>query len=333
MIVTKTPYRISLFGGGTDYPIWFRENGGSVLSMTIDKYLYISCRYLPQFFEHNYRFTYSEIEQVNEINSIKHPAIRGVLNWMKWEDNKGIEMHYDGDLPSRSGVGSSSSFTVGLINALLALQGIRSDKYKLAQDAIFVEQEVIKENVGSQDQVAVSYGGLNNISFFGENNFTVNPMILPPERYKEIESHALLVFTGLSRYASEIASSQIKNIKNNFNQLTQIKEIVSEATDILNNKNKSMGEIGSLLHETWKLKKSLAKEVTTPTIDSIYNKARSVGAIGGKILGAGGGGFILLWAPPEHHKKIKKELSSLIFVPINLEFMGSTVALYQPHGL
>lgn len=331
MVITKTPFRISFFGGGTDIPLWFRENGGSTLSVTIDKYCYISCRHLPRFFDHKYRFVYSQIETLTNINEIKHPSIKAVLNWMEWTE--GLEIHHDGDLPARSGLGSSSSFTVGLINALNALNGKYTSKSDLAKNAIHIEQNVIKESVGSQDQVAAAYGGLNQIEFFGENSITVNPIILPNSRIEELQSHLLLFFTGISRFASDIESVKMQNFSSKKDELSKMRSMVSEAVSILSDKNADITDFGLLLKEGWEYKKSLSTQVSNAEIDTLYSSAMKEGAIGGKILGAGGGGFILFFAPPERHADIIQKLSHLTHVPFKFEYDGSSVVLYQPNGL
>ena len=331
MVITKTPFRISFFGGGTDIPLWFRENGGSVLSVTIDKYCYISCRHLPKFFDHKYRFVYSQIETLTEIEDIKHPSIKAVMNWMNW--NEGLEVHHDGDLPARSGLGSSSSFTVGLINALNALQGKYSSKKELALNAIHVEQNIIKEAVGSQDQVAAAYGGLNRIDFFGENSISVSPVILPKLRIEELQGHLLLFFTGVSRFASEIETVKMQNFVNKKHELTKMGEMVSEAISILSDSKKDINDFGLLLKEGWEYKKSLSSNVSNSEIDFIYEAAIKEGATGGKILGAGGGGFILFFAPPDKHSNIIEKLGHLTHVPFKFEYDGSSVVLYQPNGL
>lgn len=330
MVITKTPFRISFFGGGTDIPLWFRENGGSVLSVTIDKYCYISCRYLPKFFDHKYRFVYSQIEALTDINDIKHPSIKAVLSWMKWDE--GLEIHHDGDLPARSGLGSSSSFTVGLINALNALKGQYTSKSDLANHAIHIEQNVIKEAVGSQDQVAAAYGGLNRIDFFGENSVTVNPVILPKTRIDELQNHLLLFFTGVSRFASEIETIKMQNFSTRKEELTKMSSMVSEGIAVLSEKNRDIRDFGLLLKEGWEYKKSLSKNVSNTEIDTIYTSALDEGAIGGKILGAGGGGFILFFAPPEKHAQIIQKLGHLTYVPFKFEYDGSSVVLFQPNG-
>jgi len=331
MIITKTPYRISFFGGGTDLSQWFKENGGAVISTSIDKYCYISCRYLPKFFDHKFRFVYSQIEDVLNINDIKHPAIKGLLNHLNWE--QGIELHHDGDLPARSGLGSSSSFTVGMLNALSALQGKYISKNELAKQAIFIEQKVLNENVGCQDQIAAAYGGFNKIEFYGEDSFKVSPIIIQEDRLIKLQDNLLLFFTGISRFASEIEKSKIVNFNTKKNELSIMHEMVDISIDILVNQEKNIDDFGLLLNEGWQYKKSLSSLVSNNDIDTIYNSALKFGALGGKLLGAGGGGFILFYAPKENHHNIIKNLNNLIYVPFKFENLGSTVALYQPNGL
>ena len=331
MIITRTPFRISFFGGGTDYPDWYRKNGGAVLSTTIDKYCYITCRKLPPFFEHKHRIVYSKIENVIEINEIEHPAVRAILNWMKV--NNGLEIHHDGDLPARSGLGSSSSFTVGLIHALYGMQGKMISKDQLAQIAINIEQNILGESVGSQDQTAAAYGGLNIINFHQNDSIDVKSIILSKDRQEEFHSHLMLFFTGFSRIANEIAKSKIENFKNTYQQLVEIRQMVDYATEILGNNQVPLIEIGKLLHHSWQLKRTLSNKVSTLEIDHIYDLARSAGAIGGKLLGAGGGGFILLFATPDKHNAIKEKLKKLVYVDFNFEDIGSRVVLYQPNGL
>lgn len=331
MIITRTPFRISFFGGGTDYPTWFKEHGGQVLATTINKYCYISCRYLPPFFEHKHRIVYSRIENVKKIEEIEHPAIRGVLSWMNWE--KGLEIHHDGDLPARSGLGSSSSFTVGLINTLLALRGERISKKELGQKAIYLEQDVINEHVGSQDQISAAYGGFNRIEFHRNGDFTVEPVIIDTDRLEELQSHMMLFFTGISRYATEIAKSKIDNFKDRVKELKAIEQMVTQGQSILLSHSTPISEFGSLLHEAWMYKRSLSDKVSNAFVDEVYETARKNGAIGGKILGAGGGGFFLLFIAPENQEKVREALKDLIHVPIRFESGGSQVVLYQPDGL
>ena len=331
MIITKTPYRISFFGGGTDLSQWFRENGGAVISTSIDKYCYISCRFLPKFFDHKFRFVYSQIEDVLEIDDIKHPAIKGLLNYLDWKE--GIELHHDGDLPARSGLGSSSSFTVGMLNALYAIRGKYISKNELAKQAIHVEQKILNENVGCQDQIAAAYGGFNKIEFYGEGSFKVSPIIIPDERLNKLQDNLLLFFTGISRFASEIEKSKIVNFSSKKTELTKMHEMVDISIDILVNQKNNIDDFGFLLNEGWQYKKSLSNLVSNNEVDEIYTSAIKSGAFGGKLLGAGGGGFILFYAPNEMHQNIINNLKHLIHVPFKFENLGSTVALYQPNGL
>jgi D-glycero-alpha-D-manno-heptose-7-phosphate kinase len=331
MIITRTPFRVSFFGGGTDYPAWSREHGGAVLSTTIDKYCYISCRYLPPFFEHRHRIVYSKIENVRDIREIEHPAVRAVLEWMRWE--RGLEIHHDGDLPARSGLGSSSSFTVGLIHALNALQGRYVSKDTLASQAIHVEQEVIRENVGSQDQIAAAFGGFNKISFRRDGTFQVNAVVLPRERQAELHRHLMLCFTGFSRFASEVAKSTIENLATRHVELERMGAMVDEAMRVLTQPTVPIAEFGRLLHESWEAKRRLSDRISTTQIDEMYNAARDAGALGGKLMGAGGGGFMLLFVPPELQSKVRSRLAKLVHVPFEFESDGSRVVLYQPNGL
>ena len=331
MIVSMTPYRISLFGGGTDYPLWYREKGGVVLSTSINKYCYITCRYLPPFFSHKHRLVYSKIESVTDISEIEHPSIRAVLGWMNWE--KGLEIHHDGDLPARSGLGSSSSFTVGLLNALTALRGGQLSKKDLSEKAIFIEQEIIKEAVGSQDQVAAAYGGFNKIEFLQDNTINVQPIILSTEKKKYLSSHFMLFFTGISRYASEVAKSKINNIRNREQELLKIGQAVEEALNLIYSSDNFAGELGQLMHESWQYKQSLSDKVTNKTINEIYKTAIEAGAYGGKLMGAGSGGFMVFMVRPELQNQVRERLKNLTYVPFEFESFGSKIALYQPDGL
>lgn len=331
MIISRTPFRISFFGGGTDYPAWFRENGGAVLSTTIDKYCYISCRHLPQFFEHKYRIVYSKIENIKVIHDIEHPAVRAVLTWLKCD--RGLEIHHDGDLPARSGLGSSSSFTVGLINAVMALNGRYVSKEELALNAIHIEQEVLKENVGSQDQMSVAHGGFNRIEFRRDGTYDVAPVIFPKPKLEVLQGSLMLFFSGISRFSSEIAGTQINNIKNRETELRKMEKMVDEALSVLNGDVSGMDDFGPLLDQAWQYKKSLSERISNSTIDHIYDEARKAGALGGKILGAGGGGFILFYVRPENQRKVSERLRGLIHVPFRFESSGSRIVLYQPSGL
>jgi D-glycero-alpha-D-manno-heptose-7-phosphate kinase len=331
MIITRTPFRVSFFGGGTDYPTWFNAHGGEVLSTAIDKYCYITCRHLPQFFEYKHRIVYSLIENVRHWDEIKHPAVRAVMQWA--DVQKGLEIHHDGDLPARSGLGSSSSFTVGLVHALAALSGRYVTKDDLARDAIHIEQDIIKENVGSQDQIAAAYGGFNRIEFKPGGDFLVSPVIIKKTRMKELQSHLMLCFTGLSRLASEVAQSQIANFGRREMELNRMRAMVEEAVKILHTDNTPIEEFGRLLHESWLCKKELSDKVSTTEIDSLYQAALDAGATGGKILGAGGGGFLLLFVKPELQPAVRERLKHLVHVPFGFDEAGSRVVLYQPNGL
>ena len=331
MIITRTPFRISFFGGGTDYPSWVAAHGGEVLSTAIDKYCYITCRHLPPFFEYKHRIVYSAIENVRHWDEIKHPAVRAVLGWANC--SKGLEIHHDGDLPARSGLGSSSSFTVGLVHALAALKGAYVSKDQLAKDAIHIEQDLIGENVGSQDQIAAAYGGFNRIEFLRSGTFQVSPVIVKKQRLKELQRHLMLCFTGFSRISSEVASATIGNLSRRETELQRMRQMVDEAVKILHGSTRPIEEFGDLLHESWMCKKQLSDRVSTTEIDQIYECARGAGAIGGKILGAGGGGFLLLFAKPEHQARVREALKQLIHVPFHFDESGSRVVLYQPNGL
>ncbi len=333
MIISKTPYRISFFGGGTDYPAWFQNHGGQVLSTAIDKFCYLSCRPLPPFFDHKFRIVYSKVETVQAINEINHPVVKSVLDYLEFSDQYGLEIHHDGDLPARSGVGSSSSFTIGLLNALHAMRGEYRSAEQLAKEAIYIEQQALHEHVGSQDQVAASYGGLNKIKFFPDGSFGVTPLIIDPDRITELQDHLMFFFTGLSRYSSEIAGSKINNINNRFSELKVMGEMVNEGINLLSSTKTPIVEFGRLLHEGWQIKRNLSDKITNPEIDDIYQASLSAGAIGGKITGAGGGGFMLLFVPPEKQKDVREKLSHLIHVPFRFEPAGSRIVLYQPNGL
>jgi D-glycero-alpha-D-manno-heptose-7-phosphate kinase len=331
VIISRTPFRISLFGGGTDYPPWFREHGGAVVGAAIDKYCYISVRRLPPFFEHKSRIVYSQVELINELSDIKHPAVRGILSDLGIKD--GLEIHHDADLPARSGLGSSSSFTVGLLNALYALDSKMISKRDLGREAIRIEQDVLKEQVGSQDQLWAAYGGFNRIDFFSDGTFAVTPVILAPERREELCQSIMLFFTGFSRYATDFAQDQVKNMGNRKSQLRTIRSMVDSALDVLLDKNTPLRELGELLHDSWRLKRELADSVSNPQIDEIYEAGRQAGAIGGKLLGAGGGGFMVFLVEPERREQVRERLKKLIHVNVGFDNDGSKIVLYQPVGL
>jgi D-glycero-alpha-D-manno-heptose-7-phosphate kinase len=327
MIITRTPFRISFFGGGTDYPEWFRENGGAVLATSIDKYCYLTVRYLPPFFEHRHRIVYSIVEMVNEIEEIRHPVVRAVLKEKNFE--KGLEIHHDGDLPARSGLGSSSAFAVGILHALAALNGKMQSKLQLARAAIRIEQDVLHETVGCQDQITAAFGGFNRIRFLPNGNFDVEPIIVPRGRLDRLHDSLMLCFTGLTRHASLVAQETVKNFDARRNELMTMRQMVDEAVDMLCGEDDRIEDFGRLLHEAWLLKRGLAPNVTTSKVDEIYEAARSAGAIGGKLLGAGGGGFVLLVAPPDRHAAIRKRLNGLIHVDFRFETGGSKILVFE----
>lgn len=331
MIISRTPFRVSLFGGGTDYPAWFREHGGAVLGTAIDKYCYISVRYLPPFFEHRHRIVYSKVELVREVREIQHPAVRGVLGELAID--AGLEIHHDADLPARSGLGSSSSFTVGLLNAVHAIRGRMVTKSELGREAIRIEQDVLKESVGCQDQIWAAYGGLNKIDFFPDGRFEVTPVILPQKRRGELRQSMMLFFTGFSRYASDFAKDQLDNLKRRAAQLTTMRAMVDHAVDILRDERAPIRELGKLLDESWRLKRELADSVSTGEIDAIYEAGRAAGAVGGKLLGAGGGGFILFIVEPDQREAVRERLKHLVHVSFDFDTEGSKIVLYQPNGL
>lgn len=323
MIISKTPFRISFFGGGTDYPVWYREHGGAVLSTTIDKFCYITCRELPPFFSHKHKIVYSKYELVQTIDEIDHPAVREVMNYFRIE--QGLEIHHDADLPARSGLGSSSAFTVGLLHCLHTMKGETVSREQLAKEAIDIEQNWIKENVGSQDQVAAAYGGFNVVEFSRDDGFRVTPVALPEERLNEFQRHLLFAFTGFTRQASAIAAKQIENTKEKAGQLTEMQSLVGEAVKILQHGSGGFRDFGRLLHESWKLKRSLTDIISTSDIDAMYDTAMQAGALGGKLIGAGGGGFMVFFAAPEAHGNIRKALSDMLFVPVKCESSGSQI--------
>jgi D-glycero-alpha-D-manno-heptose-7-phosphate kinase len=326
MIITRTPYRISFLGGGTDYPGWFRQHGGAVIATTIDKYCYLTCRYLPPFFEHRYRIVYSRTEDCLSVDEIKHPAVREGLKLLGL--TQGIELHHDGDLPARSGMGSSSSFAVGLMQALHGLQNEMVSKEQLAKEAIMLEQKILKENVGSQDQVSAAYGGFNHITFLNNDEFVVRPIILGRERLAEFHGNFMLFFTGISRTASDVAASFVPNIDEKKRQLRVLRELVEEGMGLLTSGHDLLG-FGELLHEAWMAKKGLSSLISNSEIDQLYDNARRAGAIGGKLIGAGGGGFLLLYVPPERQASVRHALPSLIHVPFKFEFEGSKTIFYD----
>jgi D-glycero-alpha-D-manno-heptose-7-phosphate kinase len=325
MVITRTPFRISFFGGGTDFPAWYENNGGAVLSTAINKYCYINCRVLPPFFDCKHKIVYSKQEVANEIDEIIHPSVRETLRFSGITD--GLSISHDGDLPAMSGLGSSSAFTVGLLHALYALQGKMVSKKRLALEAIHVEQDMIKENVGSQDQVAVALGGFNKIEFKSQHNIEITPVTMGREAFLDLQNHFLLFYTGVMRSASKIEADKLNHIHERQGELETIRSMVDKAFSILNGESNIL-DFGRLLDESWQLKKSLSEKVSNPYIDTIYDTAKKNGAIGGKILGAGGGGFILFFVAPEHREKVKTALNFLLHVPFRFDVLGSQVVYY-----
>lgn len=330
MIITRTPYRLSFFGGGTDYKPWYEENGGIIVGCSFSQYCYISLRKLPPFFEHKTRIVYSKIEQVNDNRDLVHPSVKGCLEYL--QVHEGIEIHHDGDLPARSGIGSSSSFTAGLLLALHTLRNKMVTKRTLAEQAIHVEQEVIKESVGIQDQILVAHGGLQIIEMGPGPRFNVQPLIIPRDYRAEFEKHVLLGFTGQSRTASDVAEGQVNNIKSgkSTGQLSEIHSIAKEGLRSLAT-CKDMSTIGKLFDQTWQIKRRLSDGVSSDEIDGIYNTAVKAGAYGGRLMGAGGGGFFVFLAPPERHAAIREALNGRIrvWVPFKIDESGAQVLLHN----
>jgi D-glycero-alpha-D-manno-heptose-7-phosphate kinase len=331
MIISRTPFRVSLFGGGSDYPAWYAQHGGAVLGFAIDKYCYVSVRKLPPFFDYRHRIVYSKVETVDDPAAIQHPAVRHVLQELNID--YGVEIHHDGDLPARAGLGSSSSFTVGLLHALHAQAGRMKSKHQLALEALHVEQDVIREHVGSQDQIWAAYGGMNRIDFQRDGAFNVSNIIMARERKVELFGHFMLFFTGFARYADEIAARKIANLDRKAALVHAMAAMVDEAQSILANTHRSLHEIGELLHHSWMMKRDLADTVTNPKIDAIYQAGLEAGALGGKLLGAGGGGFMLFFVPPERQSAVRERLRDLVRVRFDVDQNGSKIAVYEPEGL
>ena len=327
MVISRTPYRVSFFGGGTDYPAWYRENGGAVLGTAIDKYCFITCRYLPPFFEHRLRLVYSKIEDCQRAAEIQHPVVRTVLGMLGVE--RGLEIHHDGDLPARSGMGSSSAFTVGFLHAMYGLLGRPTSQQQLAAEAIHVEQDLIGETVGAQDQVLTSFGGFNFIEFKRDGSFRVEPLTVPKDRLDDLNGSLMLFYTGLRRTASEVAASYVADIGARTRQLTRMRQMVDEGIKILAG-NDSLDSFGDLLDEAWQLKRSLSGVVSNNQVDDIYAEARRGGARGGKLLGAGGGGFLLLYVPSKCRQSVKERLRNLIWVPFRFDTGGTQIIFYSP---
>ncbi|MCR4917703.1 MAG: kinase [Alphaproteobacteria bacterium] len=329
MIITRTPYRISFFGGGTDYHTWYEQHGGDVLSTTINHYNYISCRYLPPFHvEYRNRIAWQIMEYPQTIDQIQHNAVRAALQY--YDVTQGVEISNQCDLPARSGLGSSSSFCAGLIEGIYALKGQMITRYGLAKETIKLERETLGEKGGIQDQIAAVYGGLNHIHINNNGSFSVNPVLINEERKQALNNNLMLFFTGVVRTSSEIAEKQVNSTKDKAAQLSRMQQMVGEAENILTNPSEDLNDFGRMLHETWMLKRSLTDKISTSLIDQVYQTAMDNGALGGKILGAGGGGFILFYATPDKQKAIKKSLRNLIYVPFKFDDQGSQIIYYAP---
>lgn len=329
MIITKTPFRMSFFGGGTDLKDFFIRYGGAVLSTTFDKYCYVTVRHLPRFFDYSTELSYAKTERVTDINAINHPAIR---NAMKMLDMHEIRLTYEADLPARSGLGTSSSFAVGMLNAFYALKGKYADKKKLADEAIYLERDLCKEAGGWQDQIAASYGGLNRINFNKDGIYDVLPVIISPERKKRLDDNLLMFFTGFTRFSSDMQKANAKGYHDKTKQLQEMLELVDEAEDVLVNKERDLDDFGRLLDHTWKLKRQTGGAITTDSIDALYQKGIDAGALGGKLLGAGGGGFLVFYVTPEKQPAVKEAMKDLLYVPFHFEDGGTRVIYYNPES-
>lgn len=326
MIITKTPFRMSFFGGGTDMESFFMENGGAVLSTTFDKYCYVNVRHLPRFFDYSTELSYAKIERVTDVNDIQHPAIREA---MKMLDMHEIRLTYEADLPARSGLGTSSSFAVGMINAFYALKGKYADKKKLADAAIYLERELCKEAGGWQDQIAASYGGFNRINF-NSDGYEVLPLIINPERKRQLNNNLMMFFTGFTRFSSDVQKANASNKADKVNQLKEMLALVDEAEKVLVDKQSDLDEFGRLLDHTWRIKRKTGNTVSTNSIDELYDKGLKAGALGGKLLGAGGGGFLVFYVEPDKQEKVKKAMEDLLYIPFEFEDGRTRVIHYSP---
>lgn len=325
MIITQTPFRMSFFGGGTDFPGFYKEHGGAVISTTFDKYCYVNVRHLPRFFDYSTELSYSKIERVKHVDEIQHPAVREA---MKYLDMHELRLTYEADLPARSGLGTSSSFAVGMLNAFYALKGKYADKRKLADDAIYLERTLCNESGGVQDQIAASFGGLNRINF-NTDGYEVNPIIIAPERKQQLNRNLMLFFTGFSRFSSDIQVGTQKAMVDKQAQLLEMYRLVDEAEKVLTSKS-DLNEFGRLLDYTWKLKRGISSGISTDSIDGLYAKGMEAGALGGKLLGAGGGGFLLFYVEEDKQESVKKAMQDLLHVPFEFENSGTRVIHYTP---
>lgn len=328
MVITKTPFRMSFFGGGTDMEKFFRENGGTVISTTIDKYCYVTVRHLPRFFHYSTELAYSKMERVNEVGDIEHPAIREA---MKMLDMHEIRLTYEADLPARSGLGTSSSFAVGMLNAFHCLKGTYAGKKQLADEAIYLERELCREAGGWQDQIAASFGGMNRIDF-RQDGYEVHPVIISPERKKQLNDRLLMFFTGFTRFSSDIQKENEKGRKDRTAQLREMCCLADEAEQVLTDKNASLNEFGRLLDYTWKLKRQTGSRISTDSIDALYQRGISAGALGGKLLGAGGGGFLIFYVPMVRQQKVMEAMEGLLHIPFQFDNNGTSVIHYSPES-
>lgn len=327
MIITKTPFRMSFFGGGTDMEDYFRENGGAVLSTTFDKYCYVNVRHLPRFFDYSTELSYSRTERVTNIEDIEHPAIR---NAMKMLDMHEIRLTYEADLPARSGLGTSSSFAVGMLNAFYALKGKYADKKKLVDKAIYLERVLCNEAGGWQDQIAAAYGGFNRINF-NSDGYEVLPIIITPERKKQLNNNLMMFFTGFTRFSSDVQkANNVSGTEDKRVRLKKMYELVDEAEAVLTDKNRDLDDFGRLLDLTWRLKKATGGAISTGSIDELYEKGMAAGALGGKLLGAGGGGFLVFYVQPEKQNAVRSVMSNLMYIPFEFENGGTQVIHYTP---
>lgn len=329
MIITKTPFRMSFFGGGTDMESFFREYGGAVLSTTFDKYCYVNVRHLPRFFDWENELSYSKTERVSNVDDIMHPAIR---NAMKMLDMHEIRLMYEADLPARSGLGTSSSFAVGMLNAFYCLKGKYVDRKRLADEAIYLERDLCQEAGGWQDQIAASYGGMNRIEFNKDGSYDVRPIIIHPGRKKQLNDNLVMFFTGFTRFSSEMQKANQTGYDEKIKQLQEMYSLVDEAEAILENKESDLDDFGRLLDKTWKLKRQTGKAITTDSIDSLYEKGISAGALGGKLLGAGGGGFLVFYVQPEKREAVMTAMNELLYIPFRFEDGGTQVVHYTPEN-
>jgi D-glycero-alpha-D-manno-heptose-7-phosphate kinase len=328
MVITKTPYRVSFFGGGTDYPQWYEKEEGAVLSTSIDKYCYITCRILPPFFENRHRVVWSHIEAVSSVAEILHPAVRAALRYLEHDDSVGIEIHHQGDLPARSGIGSSSSFTVGILRALLALQGRVVGKKELALRAIELEQKVMQESVGSQDQVAAAFGGFNIITFKRSGDIQVEPLTIGHARIADLQAHLMLFFTGSTRLGHEVTRAFVQSIDQKKTQLRETRALVDEAVSILGGGG-DLDDFGRLLHQGWQLKRQMSANISNDRIDGLYTRAMNAGALGGKLLGAGTSGFMLFYVPPDRQAAVTEALTGQLPIPFAFENDGCSLVYYK----